>query len=290
MEKDKQIETKKTNRVARTSEKGLLEIAFNYIKSNDIKLPANFDVAGAVNGFYLRLLDTIDSNKKPALDVCTPKSIEKALRDMIASGLDLRKKQAYLIVYGNQLKLQESYFGNQKKARTYDLRLSDFRAQVVYKGDEYETKIEPDGRKTLVKHIQKNGVERTIDNIEYAYSIVLVDGLPDLEDMTKGEILNAWAKSRTSGATHKEFPADMAKKTVINRHAKRYINTSDDSSLFYDDNGGYKNLNISGEVIDMSTPIQATATEEIEPETEDANDFLPEADGFDDLPLVKDAK
>lgn len=285
MENEKQVATAESKQLARATEKGLLEKALSYVKTNNITLPKNYDVAGAVNGFYLRLLDTVDRNKRPALEVCTSRSIEKALRDMTSGGLDPRKKQVYLIVRGNQLQIQESYFGNQKKAKTYDLRLSDFHAQVVYKGDEYETKIEMDGRKTLVKHVQKFGTERTSENIVYAYSIVLVDGLADLEDMTRAEILQAWAKSPTVGTIHKEFPSEMAKKTVINRHAKRFINTSDDSSLMEESAKKQKVLDISSEVIDMSGPERSSEISEDINDTENSEDVgesLPEASSFDD--------
>lgn len=33
------------------------------------------------------------------------------------------------------------------------------------------------------------------------------------------------------GSTHKDFTQEMAKKTVINRACKRYLNSSDDGSL-----------------------------------------------------------
>ena len=49
--------------------------------------------------------------------------------------------------------------------------------------------------------------------------------------MTKKEIETAWSQSKTSGAVQKKFPQEMAQRTVINRAAKRYINTSDDSDL-----------------------------------------------------------
>lgn len=43
----------------------------------------------------------------------------------------------------------------------------------------------------------------------------------------KKEIDTSWKKSKT-GATQKEFPQEMAKRTVINRAAKTFINTSND--------------------------------------------------------------
>src|SRR5699024_3228890 len=44
----------------------------------------------------------------------------------------------------------------------------------------------------------------------------------------------AWGQSKTQQDVHKKFPQEMAKRTVINRAAKAFINTSDDSDLLVD--------------------------------------------------------
>lgn len=217
--------------VAKITEKALVSSAKSFIKDNSIAIPANYDVSGAVVGFYNALLNTEDRNKRPALEVCTPSSINNTLFEMISNGLDIRKKQAYLIVYGKSLTLQKSYFGTQKAAKAARLDLSDFRARVIYAKDTYETEILADGRKVLVKHEQPFNQPKELDNIIGAYSIVMVDGEADLEEMTIEQIKKSWAKSKTGGAVHKEFPEEMCKKTVITRHAKRFINTSDDSAV-----------------------------------------------------------
>src|SRR5699024_4303409 len=49
--------------------------------------------------------------------------------------------------------------------------------------------------------------------------------------MTRKEIDASWGQSKTGRAVHKKFPQEMAKRTVINRAAKAFINTSDDSDL-----------------------------------------------------------
>ena len=51
--------------------------------------------------------------------------------------------------------------------------------------------------------------------------------------MTKKEIDKSWAQSR-NGSVQKNFPQEMAKRTVINRAAKQFFNTSDDNDLFID--------------------------------------------------------
>src|SRR5699024_7057580 len=52
--------------------------------------------------------------------------------------------------------------------------------------------------------------------------------------MTRKEIDASWGQSKTKQTVHKNFPQEMAKRTVINRAAKDFINTSDDSDLLVD--------------------------------------------------------
>jgi recombination protein RecT len=52
--------------------------------------------------------------------------------------------------------------------------------------------------------------------------------------MNKQQIDKAWSKSKTGASVAKEFPEDMCKRTVINRAAKHFVNTSDDSDLLID--------------------------------------------------------
>ena len=59
------------------------------------------------------------------------------------------------------------------------------------------------------------------------------DGEKILTIMTKKEIDKSWAQSR-NGSVQKNFPQEMAKRTVINRAAKQFFNTSDDNDLFID--------------------------------------------------------
>ncbi|HGZ6225228.1 TPA: recombinase RecT, partial [Staphylococcus aureus] len=80
------------------------------------------------------------------------------------------------------------------------------------------------------------------ENIIGAYcTIVFNDGRDNyIEVMTIEQIKQAWMQSSMikdekalqNSKTHNNFKEEMAKKTVINRAAKRYINTSTDSNLF----------------------------------------------------------
>ena len=110
----------------------------------------------------------------------------------------------------------------------------DIFAEIVYKGDEFEYVIQR-GNKYITKHVQR--IENVDPgNIVAAYCTIIFDDDRQFTDvMTWDEIQKAWSKSKMNpdkeGSTHKEFAQEMARKTVINRACKRYLNSSDDGSL-----------------------------------------------------------
>lgn len=110
--------------------------------------------------------------------------------------------------------------------------IKDIWANVIYKGDVFEYEV-AGGREKLVKHETK--FENRDNEILGVYAVVKsVEDEEILTVMTKKEVDASWSQSKTSQAVHKKFPQEMAKRTVINRAAKAYINTSDDSDLLVD--------------------------------------------------------
>lgn len=214
----------------RTSE-GFVAIANEFIKNHgEVVLPPNYDVNDAVKALYLQTLQTVDKQKRPVLEVCSRTSIEQVVQTYVSKGLNIAKKQCYLVAYGNTLTLQESYFGKQKEAKAYaKIRIN---SNVIYKGEEVTIEQRIDGTKVI--HHKPDFSKFDIDNIVGAYAVaVREDGtVDDSEIMTKKEIDRSWAKSMTGGTVHKEFPVEMSRKTVIGRFSKKYINTSDDSNKF----------------------------------------------------------
>lgn len=173
---------------------------------------------------------------QPALTVCTKESIANSLFDMVLQGLSVSKKQGYFIVYGNQLQFQRSYFGTIALAKGIrDGVTTEPVANVIYEGDEFVYTIDPNtGRIIIIKHDQK--IENIDDSkIKAAYAIVhRKDGSTQVTIMTIAQIRAAWNQGATKGNSpaHKNFPAEMCKKTVIGRACKTIINSSDDAWLY----------------------------------------------------------
>ncbi|MGX7745816.1 recombinase RecT, partial [Rhodopseudomonas parapalustris] len=204
-------------------------------KQGDLLIPKNYSAENALKSAWLILQGVQDKDKKPALEVCTKESIANSLMDMVVQGLNPVKKQCYFVVYGSKLTLMRSYMGT--AAVTKRLKgVKDVFANVIYEGDEFAYELDLDtGLKKITKH------EQSFENIDPAkikgaYAVVVKDdGQNYIEVMNIGQIRTAWSKSRTGGSVHKEFSDEMAKKTVINRACKMFINTSDDSDILLQD-------------------------------------------------------
>lgn len=212
----------------------------------EIHFPANYSPENALKAAWLVLQSTVDKNGRPALQVCTKDSIANALLDMVVQGLNPMKKQGYFIVYGNQLVFQRSYFGTMAVTKRVT-GAKEILPMVVYDGDEFEFEIVR-GKKRITKHKQTLQ-SMSSGKIVAAYcTIIFPDDSEFTEVMTWDEIQTAWRRSRQNpekeGSTHREFPQEMAKRTIVNRTCKAYLNSSDDGSLLM------KHIRRQDEIID----------------------------------------
>lgn len=210
----------------------IFEVLNNYQSNGQLSFPKDYSVENATKSAYLSLLNTKDKTGANALDVCTQRSIVNSLIDMAIQGLSPSKNQCYFIVRGKELTMMRSYFGSQTVLKRLP-GIKDVYAICIYKGDVIETGIE-DGKEVVINHQTK--FENRDNEIIGAYAIIeFDDGKKNYTIMTKKEIDECWKKSSSREHTvHKEFPQEMAKKTVINRACKNYINSSKDSDILID--------------------------------------------------------
>nr|DAX43679.1 MAG TPA: RecT protein [Caudoviricetes sp.] len=244
------------------------------MKDEGLLIAPNYSVSNALSSAYYALKN---SNSGNLLEKCTPESVYNALLDMVTQGLSPAKTQCYFVPYGTTVKLTRSYFGTMKVVKQLP-EVKDIYAEVIYEGDKFQIKNE-NGRKVFVSH--ETDWMNADNPIVGAYCIIeKVDGEKILTVMTKKEIDKSWSKSRNK-AVQNEFPQEMAKRTVINRAAKQFFNTSDDNDLFvdavdrtteneYSDNRTIKDAEVieeSGETIDdfLNSPNEATENEKPKP-------------------------
>ena len=198
-------------------------------EQNRVVVPPNYLVENALQSAYLMLQGVTDKEGNEALKVCNQDTIANALFDMVVQGLNPQKKQCYFIARGKKLCLDRSYFGDQAVLKRAVPGITDVFANVIYKGDIVELEQEKTGRIIIKSHTTK--FENRDNEIIGAYSIIIKDGVAYYEIMTMKEIQASWNKRSNSGAVHKEFPQEMAKRTVIRRGVKNFVNASDDSNL-----------------------------------------------------------
>lgn len=197
--------------------------------------PKDYNYINAIKASMLVLQETVDKNKKPALEVCTPASIQKSLFTMATMGLDVSRNQGFFICRGDKLTFQPSYFGHILQVKRLFPNWSPI-AHTVREGDDFVYTIDPaTGKMKLVKHEQK--LENIDNDFVGAYMYLpCADNEPELYVMTRKQILKAWSKSSSQSLqVHKDFDEKMAIRTLINSGCKKVISATPDYSMVVDD-------------------------------------------------------
>ncbi|EGQ3474769.1 recombinase RecT [Staphylococcus pseudintermedius] len=199
----------------------------------NLELPADYSPSNAMKQAWLQISQ---DNK---LMACNDVSKANALLDMVTQGLNPAKGQCYFIPYGDKMQLQRSYHGNIMMLKR-DAGAKDVVAQIIYEGDTFKQELDSVGRIKSIKH-EQDFFNINKDKIIGAYCTIIFDDNRDnyIEIMTIDQIKQAWMQSPmikdeatlNHSKTHSNFKDEMAKKTVINRAAKRYINSSTDEGL-----------------------------------------------------------
>lgn len=230
-----------------------------------LALPANYSAQNALQAAALKLQSVKGRDGRPALTSCTQASVATALLDMVIRGLSPAKNQCYFIVYGNELQMQRSYFGTIAALKRLD-SVEDIDAQVIHQGDEFEIGADETGHIIVTKF--KPSFANLDKPIKGAFAFIkLTNGRTDYTVMTKAQIDVSWSQSRNrQNKVQDKFSDEMAKRTVINRAAKMFINTSDDSDLLTG------SINAATEA-EYEEPKDVTATTEEESSTQLLADF-----------------
>lgn len=194
--------------------------SFNALATQgQLVFPKGYSVGNQLKLMYTSL------SQNGAISKVTPISIGEALTEAVIQGLEIDKKQVYFIPYDKKLTMFRSYYGDIAVAKRTGL-VKDIRARVIYKGDEYELDTNEDGEEIIVGH--KTRLENKDNQIVGAYAWAeLPNGNRQYCIMTWKEIQANWSKSKNAGGSvQKEFPQEMAKRTVYRRLVKTIFNTS----------------------------------------------------------------
>ena len=196
------------------------------MNKNFVTVPAGYDVGSEVSLAMLKLAETKDKNGNCALDICTEASILTQMKLMVANGVSMGKNQCYPIVRGGQLQIMRSYFGTEAVLKRLFPNCI-ITTNVLHEGDEYDYYRDPETDCDRVENV-KTKLENRDKPIIGAYGCIRNKNNNKVmysEVMTWAEIQTCWKHAQTD-KVQKEFPQEMAKRTLINRMCKRYINSS----------------------------------------------------------------
>ena len=218
------------------------------IEKGQLEFPKNYKYVSAVKYAALVISQT------KSLSECTKSSIAQALSDMALQGLDISKKHGYFIKYANELKFFRSYLGDVAAIMQSGF-VKDIKALVVYEGDTFETGIVNDEEVVLCHQTSFANKDNPIIG---AYAVaILPEGAKTYCIMTKKEIDKSWAKStNTNNITQRDFPQEMAKRTVIRRLVKMLFTRFNPNSNFADSLVGAFNRTTENEFLENNENVQ----------------------------------
>ena len=216
----------KTKQVEKYSPVSLIKTLDDHVKNGTIIVPDGYNFIAAINSAMYLLSEATDKNGRPALEVCTTKSINYSFTKMVLLGLNPMQKQGYFIVYGSELQFMPSYFGDRAMAERTGI--TDIVARVVYDTDDKFSCEFVDGY-PVIKHIfgVKEKIVKEASFITHAYCLfTLPNGRRAGDVMTFAQILKSWAHSKDPNRkSQNDSPEEMAKRTVTRRALKPYINS-----------------------------------------------------------------
>lgn len=205
--------------------------------SGELQIPEDYSPQNALKSAYLMLTEAKTRDNKPVLEHCSNESVAQALLKMVVWGVSPLKGQVYFIPYGNKLEASISYTGNIALAKRYG-KLKHIHAQCVMEGDEFDFAINHSNGTMQIKKHKQTLESLGSDKIKAVYAVYeLEDGTKNATIMTMDQVKKSWNQGATKGASpaHKNFPGEMAKKTVLNRACKLLIRSSDDKVLYSDE-------------------------------------------------------
>lgn len=199
--------------------------------SRGLVLPKDYNVENAVLSSYMII------KQDDKLMSCSKESIQNALIDMTTMGLNASKKQCYFIPYSGKLQLSPSYFGKITAIKRIK-GVVDVASDVIYKSTEYELVNDEYGNDEIKITKPCPLEERKLDNIIGAWCKIILNKEVWGRElytciMTMEQIEKSWNQGSMKGQSpaHKNFRDEMAKKSVINRTCKMFVNSAKDNDI-----------------------------------------------------------
>lgn len=228
---------------------------------------------------FLRVTRTIANEAK--FRDCSQQSFLGALLKCARAGLAPDGIHAHLIPFGKEVTAIFDWKGVVDLASRNGIEVIP---KVVCEYDKFEVSEDDGNGKTVVHHTWGQGNRGTITGY-YSRARKVKDGTVDYEFMSRDEVEETrknYSNARNSKAWEKSFD-EMAKKTVIKRHSKRWPISQEVRAALVDDDDDLTpvpTLTVSRPVFEAQPPKQLKPQPEPEPENtpkfEDSPEPTPE--------------
>lgn len=204
-----------------------------------------------INRGKLYLLTCKQSSK---LQSCTATSLVRAFLQGAEQGIPIDGKLGYLVPYGNEATFMASYIGLLAVARRHNL-VSDAYARIVRQKDEFDLSMEDGVFKVHFRpHIGSDAGE-----VIGAFAILLFPGKRCVADFMSSEEIESIRKRSKAGVSGPWVTdwAEMAKKTVLRRTIKTYVDDPEVLSILDADDRDHGIIDAEGVVVDQSRKVGA---------------------------------
>lgn len=270
------------------------------VEGGQLDIPAGYSYKNAIQQARFALCKPIETGRnkgRTIFEVCTPASMLESIILMAEKGLNPGKAQCYFIPYGTTCTLMESYQGRLMQAKRDGKDISDVYAYAVYAGEKFQLGYDMERGIQYVEAYEPDVSKWKKENLIGAFAAVLGKDryVVYSEYMTMEQIRAAWAQGGASGVSpaHKNFPDQMAIKTVINRAVKNFVNSSTDDVEITPEAVADRELAVSvaeeanAEVLDFPEPEQLPGKEK-EPAKDEEKAPKPEEAPKEETPLKED--
>lgn len=218
------------------------------------------------------------ANRNPKLLQCTPESFLGCLMTCSQVGLEPDGRNAHLIPYGDQCTVIFDWKGLVSLARRNGVICTP---KLVCQNDTFTVEEDDGTGKSAVHHVIDYTKPR--GEIYAVYSRARINEDVDYEIMTRDEVeyvRNNYSRAKDADAWRKAW-GEMAKKTVIRRHSKRWPLDPEAAAAFEDEEAvKTPQVNVTRPIFTAPpTAIPEAAPELPEPEPEPTPQAVSEDDG-----------
>jgi phage RecT family recombinase len=214
-------------------------------------LPESYRGSAArwINRGKLYLLTCKQSAK---LQQCSPTSLVRAFLQGAEQGIPIDGKLGYLVPYGTEATFMASYIGLVAVARRHNL-VTDGYARIVRQRDEFDLSMDDGIFKVRFRpHIGSDAGE-----VIGAFAILMFPGKRCVADFMSSEEIEAIrrrSKAGSSGPWVTDW-AEMAKKTVLRRTIKTYVDDPDVLAMLDADDRDHGIIDAEGVSVDQPRKV-----------------------------------